>query len=312
MTRPGTNPSAVRRSRVVSLLTLIRGNSHSGFYVLAGAFGGIVGAALASLAAIIALPALRATETSALSESSAAVLATGTFFGVLAAALSTALLLGMKWYHRQRMRWASTLVFASANLFAGALAGAACQLIFNGFTDSPVEGHPIVVTAAFALVGTLLGVTLSRCVPNLQHLRGLSAGLVAGVFSGLSTATLAGLGFTAPAFHLAGCVVLGSVLGAAIAFAERHFRDAVLEINWDAGQTTRVGLGPEPVTIGGGKDHITIPGAPAHVSSVALRNGRIEHVEKSNGKRTPLKDGSRLRIGGLVMVVHSNQSPNNQ
>jgi uncharacterized protein involved in tellurium resistance len=41
------------------------------------------------------------------------------------------------------------------------------------------------------------------------------------------------------------------------------------------------------------------------VSSLVLQNGLIEHVETANGKRTPLQDGSRLRIGGLNLVVHA-------
>jgi hypothetical protein len=34
-------------------------------------------------------------------------------------------------------------------------------------------------------------------------------------------------------------------------------------------------------------------------------NGLIEYVESASGKRTPLKDGSRLEIGKLNLVIHA-------
>lgn len=307
MTRARTTQPADSRNRIVSALASLRGRSHSGFYFLAGTFGGLVGAGLAILASEVATLA-SGTKEVVLSS----VLATGVFFGVFASALSVILLASMRSYHRQGMRWASFLAIAMANLFAGASAGGLCQLISNFVTDPPSAGNPItaspiVFIAASILVGALLGVTLSRYVPNLQPLRGLSAGLIAGTGSGLSTAGLVGLGFTAPVCHIAGLAMLGSALGSVMAFVERRFRDAAIEIEWEPNQTTRMGLGDTPLTIGGGRDHILIPGAPAHVSSVAMRNGQIEHIETSNNKRTPLKDGSRLRVGGLVMVVHANQ-----
>lgn len=311
MTRARTAYPAVSRSRVVSFLAALRGRSHSGLYVLTGASGGLVGAGLAIVAAEIVLSALGTKD-----EFFTSVLATGVLFGVFASTLSLILLAGIRFYHRQHMRWALSVAVAVSTLFAGALAGALCQLISNFLTESPGEGNPITATpivfvAASILVGALLGVTLSRCVPNLQPLRGLNAGLIAGVASGLATAGLVVLDFAAPVWRLAGLAVLGSALGAATAFVERRFRDAVIEIEWEPNQTTRVGLGDKPITIGGGKDHILIPGAPAHVSSVALRNGQIEHIETSNSKRTPLKDGSKLRVGGLVMVIHANHLPLN-
>lgn len=311
MTRARKTQPAVSRGRIASSFAAIRGRSHSGLYVLMGAFGGLIGGGLAIVAAEIVLSAMGTKD-----DYFTSVLATGVIFGVFASTLSVTLLAGIRFYHRQRMRWALSTAVAVSTLFAGALAGALCQLISNFSTESPgtrspITATPIVFVAASILVGALLGVTLSRCVPNLQPLRGLSAGLIAGVASGLATAGLVVLDFPAPAWRLAGLAVLGSALGAATAFVESRFRDAVIEIEWEPKQMTRVGLGDKAITIGGGKDHILIPGAPAHVSSVALRNGQIEHIETSNSKRTPLKDGSKLRVGGLVMVIHANHLPIN-
>lgn len=87
--------------------------------------------------------------------------------------------------------------------------------------------------------------------------------------------------------------------------AEDLFREASVEVMWAPYETTTVGLGAQAVTVGGGEDHIFVRGLPPHVSSIVLRNGQIEHVETASGKRTPLQDGSRLRVGGLNLVIHA-------
>lgn len=90
-----------------------------------------------------------------------------------------------------------------------------------------------------------------------------------------------------------------------MAVVESQFRHAVLEINWGPNDTTHVGLGLSPVTIGGGKDDVFIRGAPAAISTIQMDAGRIEHTEHKTGKRTALQDGDRLRINGLTMVIHT-------
>ncbi len=84
----------------------------------------------------------------------------------------------------------------------------------------------------------------------------------------------------------------------------RRPKEAAVEVHWSPEKISTVGLGRRPLTIGGGADDIVIPGAPPRVSTIVMEKGAIEHIETSTGARTPLKDGSRLRIGGLVMVVH--------
>ena len=89
-------------------------------------------------------------------------------------------------------------------------------------------------------------------------------------------------------------------------FVETLFSEASVEVEWAPYETTKVGLGARPVTIGGGgEEDIFKKGLRPHISSLVLKNDQIEHVETATGKRTPLQDGSRLRIGGLNMVIHA-------
>jgi uncharacterized protein involved in tellurium resistance len=106
--------------------------------------------------------------------------------------------------------------------------------------------------------------------------------------------------------RIVGIALLGLSLGLAMYFVEKMFREACVEVEWAPNETSRVGLGAQPVVIGGGgEEHIFKRGLPPYVSSLIFKDGLIEHVETANGNRTPLLDGSRLRIGGLNMVVHA-------
>jgi hypothetical protein len=79
--------------------------------------------------------------------------------------------------------------------------------------------------------------------------------------------------------------VFSSVLGAALLLAgQTHRRQAL--VHKSLLQVVFFGLVAGAITGG-------------------LAQALHEHVEASNGQRTILKDGSRLRVGGLIMVIHS-------
>jgi hypothetical protein len=44
---------------------------------------------------------------------------------------------------------------------------------------------------------------------------------------------------------------------------------------------------------------------PPRFASIVFANGVIEYVEAASGARTPLKDGSRLEIGKLNLLIHA-------
>jgi hypothetical protein len=106
--------------------------------------------------------------------------------------------------------------------------------------------------------------------------------------------------------RIVGIALLGLALGLAMYFVETMSSEASVEVEWAPYESTLVGLGAQPVVIGGGgEEHIFKKGLAPMVSSLIFKDGRIEHVETASGKRTPLQDGSRLRVGGLNMVIHA-------
>jgi hypothetical protein len=138
----------------------------------------------------------------------------------------------------------------------------------------------------------------------LGGLFGAALGLIIGVLN--FSLTQHSLGVVRVGF-ISSFIGLGAVLVPLIFLLRRRAEEAAVEVLWSPDKTTTVRLGKRPLTVGGGADDIVLPGAPPRVSTIVMANGVIEHIETSTGARTPLKDGSRLRIGGLVMVVHASE-----
>jgi uncharacterized membrane protein YeaQ/YmgE (transglycosylase-associated protein family) len=265
-------------------------------YLLGGGFGGLTGALLAELV-IFLRPSYYTTHLEV-------ILYTALWFGVITSVLAAGLVIAAAWYQRRQLR---PLRVANAVLFgalAGAIAGAVAEAIFQQKIGSPEFHNYVLRTFCWGLAGSLIGALLSRTIPNLGLKRGSAAGFIGGTVGGICF-ILVSRDLPETLGRLVGICALGVALGLAMYVVEQLFREASLEVIWAPNETTRVSLGAQPVTIGGGEDHIFVRSLPAHVSTIVFENGQIEHIETSNGKRTPLEDGSRLRIGPLYLVVHA-------
>ena len=263
-------------------------------FLLAGALGGAAGSVLAEFAPGGGRDA----------QPLALVIATGIWSAIAGSVLSTALFVAGEWHQRRDIRPRSVQNILLFGALAGFGSGAVAQAAFS-VSIGPAAFHAIVVrTACWALMGALLGALLSRPVPNLGLLRGLVAGAMGGGLGGIGF-LLVGAVLPDAMGRLVGIGTLGLALGLAMIVVEKFFREASLEVIWAPNETTNFNLGAQAVTIGGGEDHVFVRGLPPRFASIAFANGVIEYVETATGKRTPLKDGSRLEIGRLNLVIHA-------
>ncbi len=282
--QPGTLPPA---------LAAIRANKPL-LFLLAGAFGGAAGSVLAEFA-----PGGGADATAL-----ELIVATGIWSAIAASVLASALFVAGEWHQRRDVRPRSVQRILLFGALAGLVSGAAAQAAFSVQIGSAAF-HAIVVRAAcWALMGALLGALLSRPVPNLGLLRGVVAGAVGGGLGGMGF-LLVGQVLPDAIGRLVGLGTLGFALGLAMIVVEKLFREASLEVIWAPNETTNFNLGAQAVTIGGGEDHVFVRGLPPRFASIVFANGVIEYIETATGKRTPLKDGSRLEIGRLNLVIHA-------
>jgi hypothetical protein len=156
----------------------------------------------------------------------------------------------------------------------------------------------------WAAIGAVVGLALSRTIPNLRWSRGLLGGASGGFLGGALTTFLlfGGNSFLAGALSFA---LTGAILGASIAAVEKLFREASAEVVWAPNDRAVFDLGPQPLTIGGENDDILIAGLPRHFASLRFADGRIEHIETRTNTRTPLRHGSRLKFGEVEVVIHA-------
>jgi len=191
-----------------------------------------------------------------------------------------------------------------AGLLAGAISGFVAQAVYS-FQGEPSFFTQVVFRAfCWAIMGALLGLRLSTVVPNLGATRGILAGALGGFAGGLgfliaSSVLVEVLG------RMFGLGILGAALGFAVVAIEEVFRAARLDVIWAPREVTAITLGAKPVYIGGGDDHIFIHGLPQHALGVVLENGKVQCIDSSTGKRSDLKEGSRIQIGKVEVVVHT-------
>lgn len=295
----GNNDPGSRMRRTPRLMMRPRGTA--GLHVGAGLVGATVGLIAGHLVSYLAGFVLQADF---ISKSFRSVLLYGLQLGVFASCLALALIYAMQYQQQRALGLHTAVQTAAYGFLAGAISGALVQTLYNGWSDSRESPSWIIDFAAWILLGALIGGILALLGQRTATKRAISAGLLAGLLAGLVRWAGSLVGLSAPALSRLGLLLLGATLGLLI-FMIRRRDEPTLEVHWSPQRVTTVGLSGRPVTVGGGADDIVLRGAPPKVSTIVMENGVIEHIETSTGKRTRLKDGSRLRIGGLVMVVHA-------
>ena len=189
------------------------------------------------------------------------------------ACIGVGILLGLTWalaiYSGRRFPSGKKIAGAVFSGFlAGAFAGGIAQGVFmiHRFIGT---GQFFFQSGCWGLAGAILGLWISRAIPNLGAARGAFAGLMGG--------WIGGMGFLALAIHLdegsgrvMGVGIIGAALGLAIVIVETIFREASLEVIWAPKESTILSLGPRPIWIGGGDDHIHITGMRQHTASLQL------------------------------------------
>jgi len=267
-------------------------NNKNFLYAALGFAGGACGALFAEL-----VP-----QTSA-SSALGLVFHTGLWSAAFTAILTLGLFSAGEIYNRRR--WISPATLRKAlptGAIAGAIAGAVAQAVYSIEMESVIAQELIFKPACWGLMGGLLGWRLASAIPNLGLSRGVAGGALGGFLGGLAF-VFAGVFLPETLGRMIGVGLLGAALGLAIVVIEALFREAYLEVIWAPKEVTYVTLGATPVFIGGGDDHVRVVGLPQNAASVVLNQGKIHYTDKAGGERIELKDGSKLQIGSITIVI---------
>ena len=270
------------------------------FFALAGFLGGFLGDLV--------------TEPFAAREGAAkgfsAVLAqSGFWVAGIVAILSPALAAAAALYNRRQLSATEAVKMTIWGALGGALSGVLIQAFYTAGFKLGLEPKSITAElfrcGSWGLMGGAVGGLLAGTVPNLQRWRAVCAGLVGGAIGCVGFLMVGAVLSDMPG-RLLGVGVMGLAIGLSIVVAEKLAREASLEIIWAPNEITVANLGERPVFIGGGReDDVFVRGYPARHAGITLKQGRVEYLEGATGRQATLKNGSRLELGKLTVVVHT-------
>jgi hypothetical protein len=189
-----------------------------------------------------------------------------------------------------------------SGVVTGAIAGAVAQFVFSLEAKPTLFSNVVIRSLCWGLMGSALGAQLSRVIPNMGLLRSGVAGFAGGTLGGFGFLLLAST-LTETLGRMFGLGVLGAALGLALIVMEVLSREAEIEVRWGPKETTSFSLGPKPIYIGGGDDHIRVEGLPEHAASVVYDDGRIQYADLRTSRKTELRNGSKVKVGNLEVLV---------
>ncbi len=266
-------------------------------FALMGLGGGVAGAFFAELA-----------PGSASNDGAFAVAAkTGVWTAIAAAFMSVGLFSANDTYNRRKISPGTVKRGAISGAIGGFIAGLIAEGLFQALRSGPsgVFKTLVVYAACWSVLGVILGFIFSRTVPNLGSIRGIAAGGIGGAGGGIGFVIVC---YMLPDLfgRMVGIGTLGFSLGVAIVIIEAFFREAALEVVWAPNENTFMNLGAQPIYIGGGtSDEIFVRGLKERHASVVFDQGKIEYIDGTSGKRTPLKNESNLQVGHIKLIVHA-------
>jgi hypothetical protein len=217
-----------------------------------------------------------------------------------------ALLSAQVFYLKRRFDPKMLVKTALFGLLSGVIAGALSQIIFGITANISVSVEVITRIICWGIMGLGIGLGVSFFMPNFPRIRALVAGLAGGLIGGAffrATFSLPGtLG------RLVGVAILGFFIGITISLVEEALREASLTVVWGPKEMRSIGLGRTPVKFGRAREaDVYIPDPDKTHGPIRaqfrLENNRIIIEDPTTGRRSVLKNGSRINMGKVYILV---------
>lgn len=235
------------------------------------------------------------------------VLSTARWFGLVGGGIAAAIMFGYYYYVKGKPQIKQA--FKNGGFFGligGAISGAIAESIYSGIDPT----NELLRVICWGIAGSLLGLALSKRIPNLGMLRGTGGGAAGGVLGGCLFILFA-YNLSGTAGRLAGCAAIGFAIGMMLIVAETLFNKAWLVISYDNGTNRTLTLGAEPVTFGS-DENLSIVCIP-NVSPLAIRfqleGNQIACENVDNGTVSYLRSGDQKRIGNCTVTVGNSDLP---
>jgi Ca-activated chloride channel family protein len=231
--------------------------------------------------------------------------------GFVGLGISIALFVYQNVYARKKPFSQSGIQVVLMGMVVGGLAGGLAQVVF-AFTNSiSFTAEIISRIVCWGLFGLGVGWSVSSFVPNFPKRRALVAGFIGGFVGGALFRVSFGLVNEVLA-RFVGIACLGFCIGLVISYMEEVLREAWLTVVWGKNETTSVSLGSQPVILGSSpKADIYLPADknyPPITAIIEIKNAKVVIENKINHQRTELKNGSRITMGSIEVIVNTKTS----
>ena len=267
---------------------------------VSGALGGFAGNLLTE-------PFMKFDRLAASASDFESVLSTARWFGLVGGGIATAIMFGYYYYIKGKPQIKQA--FKNGGLFgliAGAVSGAIAEAIYSGIDPT----NEFLRVICWGIAGSLLGLALSKSIPNLGTLRGTGGGAIGGVLGGCLFILFA-YNLSGTAGRLVGCAAIGFWIGIMLVVAETLFNKAWLVISYDNGTSRTLTVGAEPVTFGSDENLsiIYIPNVSPLAMRFQLEGGQIACENVDSGAVSYLRSGDQKKIGNCTVTVGNSDLP---
>lgn len=268
---------------------------------------GVSGAAGGFAGNLLTEPFMKFDRLAASASDFESVLSTARWFGLVGGGIATAIMFGYYYYIKGKPQIKQA--FKNGGLFgliAGAVSGAIAEAIYSGIDPT----NEFLRVICWGIAGSLLGLALSKSIPNLGTLRGTGGGAIGGVLGGCLFILFA-YNLSGTAGRLVGCAAIGFWIGIMLVVAETLFNKAWLVISYDNGTNRTLTVGAEPVTFGSDENLsiIYIPNVSPLAMRFQLEGGQIACENVDSGAVSYLRSGDQKKIGNCTVTVGNSDLP---
>ena len=230
------------------------------------------------------------------------------WMGISGAGVAVAIYFGNSIHLKRKLLMNNVFITLLFGFLAGAAAGAAAQGAYAAI--GPTETLRVI---CWGISGGLLGLMLSFRIINLGCWRGLLGGLAGGALGGYLFIVVSMAMLNDMYGRIAGCIVIGLLIGAMIVIAEAILREAWLEVTYAPREVRMINLGATPVTIGGDSRQCDVcaPNAAGVVLRYYLRDGQVFREDGAGGTQIRVHPGDVQTVGRITVTVCAsrNSSP---
>jgi Ca-activated chloride channel homolog len=232
---------------------------------------------------------------------------TSIWTGIISLGIAIALIIAQNIYFKKTIFSKSMIKAGIRGILTGAIAGGFAQIAFALTANISVSVEIISRIICWGIFGLGTGWGISLFVPNYPKKTAMIAGFIGGAMGGAAFRFSFDL-LPELAGRLLGVAIVGFFIGLMISYIEELLREAWLTVVWGKEEKTLITLGSKPIVLGSTSEaDIYLPkekNYPPITAIIKLDKSKVIIENKINNQRTELRNGSKIGLGTIEVIVN--------